>query len=180
MASSEDTSLPRPSPMLPSSWGTEDHRKRSKAARERLSEEGAKAPRMTPRLDANGNAAPPPPPPWFTFVAAVVPALPCMCFVPPSILLMWHPVWVATFYVLPRPVPQLSPMLILCFVVTFRALVHEGWESWTSLLVLTAVIGFLMNLAESALWDTLEPFMVGMPGFGAGQQRTRQGASGGG
>ena len=180
MPSTDSDTLPRPNPVLPPSWGTEDHRRRSKALRERLSLEGARSPRMMPRVDANGSAAPPPPP-WFTFAAAVVPAIPCVCFVPPSVLLMWHPVWVASFYLLPRPVPQLSPMLILCFVVIFRALVHQGWESWAPLLLLTSILGFSMHLAESALWDTVEPFlMFGMFGFGAGRQsvKTRSSASG--
>lgn len=165
--------LPKPHPALPSSWGTEDHQNRSRAAREHLSREGAKAPRITPRVDANGHAAPPPPP-WFTLVAAIVPALPCFCFLPASTLFIWHPVWVLCFYFLPRPVPQLSPMLVLCLAITFRALSIEGWVNWTSLVPLTAVLGFLMDLAESALWDTLEPFLIGMSGFGAGRRVATQ------
>ena len=156
-----------PDPALMASSGTGDHRNRP--FRDPLShEEGAKAPRIMPRVDANAKAVPPPP--WFTFMAAVVPALPCMLFIPARIFVVWHPLWVLAFYFLPRPVPQLSPMLVLCFVVTFRALLHEGWVGWYSLAILTALVGFLMNLAHSAFWDTLEPFLVGTPGFGAGKR----------
>ena len=60
-------------------------------------------------------------------------------------------------------------MLFICLVATWRDLLLAGYESWYSLLPLTAVLGFLMNLAESALWDTLEPFSpLAKAGFGAG------------
>ena len=125
-------------------------------------------PRVVPRVDIAGSASPPPPP-WFTLFAALVPALPYACFAPPLTLLVWLPVYVLIFYTLPRPVPMLTPCVLLCFVVTYRALLLAGWPFWGKL-VLTPPLGFLMNLVDSALWDTIEPFLVGQPGFGRGRQ----------
>ena len=172
--------LPQPRAGLPASWGTEDHRKRAEATREKFKAEGAQVPRFTERVDAAGNPTPPPPPPWFTLVAAIFPAIPVACFVPVSTMFIWLPVWIAAFYLLPRPLGiELSPMLFVCLVVTYRALSHEGW-SGVGLYLLTPILGFLMNLVESALWDTAEPFLVGQPGFGAGTTRVRQVGSGAG
>ena len=138
--------------------------------REEFAAEGAKVPRFSERVDASGNPSPPPPP-WFTFVAGLVPAIPVACFIPLSTILILFPVWVAVFYV-PNPIPAVSPMLILCLMVTYYALSEAGW-SGVLLLLLSALLGFLLNLAESAFWDTLEPFLVGQPGFGAGHNRVR-------
>lgn len=136
--------------------------------RDVLMADGAATPRLMPRSDSAGKPVKPPPP-WFTLVAALVPAVPYTCVLPASTLLLCLPVWIAVFYSLPRPLPQLSPCLILSIGVAARELWHHGWSLvWLSLLSLP--LGFLMNLVESALWDTLEPFLVGKPGFGAGLQ----------
>ena len=136
--------------------------------RERLAAEAAATPRLTPR--------PPPPPPWFTAVAAAVPAVPIAFFLPLSTLACWLPVWVAVFY---GSSTVLRPILTLlgCFVVTYRGLVDEGWTGW-SLYLLTLPIGFLMNLVEGALWDTLEPFLIGQEGFGQGTEKVVQRSTG--
>ena len=57
------------------------------------------------------------------------------------------------------PVPQLQPTLVLCLILTWRALSQEGWTGIT-LLLLSLVLGFLMNLSEAALWDTVEPLLA--------------------
>ena len=146
----------------------QQHRRVAKMKRDVLRADGAAVPRFNQRVDAAGKPAPPPPP-WFTLVAALVPAIPYASVLPLSTLLLWLPVWICAFYYLPRPVAQLSPCLVLCIAVTAGALWQQGWSSrW--LLLLSPTLGFLMNLVESALWDTLEPFLVGKPGFGAGQQ----------
>ena len=157
-----DDGLPRPRAGLPKSWGDDEHRRRAKASRERLRAQGAQFERLAPR-DV------PPPPQWFTLVAAIVPALPYAAFASASAIALWFPVWVACFYIVPRPLPLLSPTLVLCIAVTYHVLSSQGWSGF-GLAVLTPFLGFLMNLAESAFWDTLEPFLVGRPGFGSGRQ----------
>lgn len=68
-------------------------------------------------------------------------------------------------------VPQLSPMFVTCVFVCWRALSSAGWTSWFALPLCSLLLGGLQNLAQSALWDTLEPFLVGDPDHGRGVQR---------
>jgi hypothetical protein len=127
--------------------------------------------------DVEGEATPPPPT-WFTLIAAAVPAIPFSVWVSYQVLLYWLPVWVVTFYALPRKVLRLSPTLLVSMFATHGSLVEARWAGW-SLWVATALLGFLMDLIESALWDSLEPYIIGQKGFGAGsRRRVDQGAGG--
>ena len=116
------------------------------------------------------------PPPWFTLVAALVPALPFAIFLPISLLLWYLPLYVACFYAKERLVryallPPRLPMCIgVCVFASYRGLVAAGWTGW-SLYAVSLICGFLMDLAESALWDTMEPFIFGQEGFGEGKKQ---------
>lgn len=128
--------------------------------------ERAASRRIVPRKD--GLTAPA----WFTLFAAAVPAVPYRFFLPFTTLFVWLPVWVALFFLQLVPAlellyaaRQLSPMLVLCFVVAYRGLSAEGW-SGLSLLVMTLPVGFLQNLVLGALWDTLEPVLCTLTGLG--------------
>ena len=117
------------------------------------------------------------PPFWFTIFAAVLPALPYCAFVRPQPLLLWLPLWVVLFYMrrvhILSPLyalPQLQPMLLMTWVVTWRELTAAGWSMWASRL-LCLPLGFLQNLVQSALWDSFEPLLIGDPTHGVGMVR---------
>ena len=140
----------------------------AQARRAALKAEGEAAPRFVASQRRRA-----PPPPWFTFLAAMVPALPYVIMISASTLVMYFPVYVAVFYlgnaIVPQSMRRVSLCLLLCFFATGRALANNGW-SGIALVLLTVVLGMFMHLAESAMWDTFEPFLVGQPGFGAGTQ----------
>ena len=100
-----------------------------------------------------------PPPPWCTLSISLVQAMPLSLLLPPSLLLKSLLPWVAAFYLLPRPVPQLSPMLLLCIGASYLALSVKGWTGW-ALPLMAVPLGFVMNLVEAGMWDSLEPLLV--------------------
>ena len=120
---------------------------------------------------------PPPPPAWFTLLAAAVPALPFWLFLPLSTLIVWLPVWVAAFYLQRLStgssiIDRIQMPLFGSLYVSYRGLISEGWVGW-KLYVAMWPVGFLMNLVESALWDTFEPFLIGQEGFGQGTAKLK-------
>jgi hypothetical protein len=138
------------------------HKRAAKLKREELTQAGAATPRLIQREK-------PPPPPWFTLVAGLVPAVPYSCFAPASNLLLWLPVYVACYYIFVRSRWNNLVCVLLCVGVTYRALSQMAWSFWARIAG-SPILGFLMHLVESALWDTIEPFLIGQAGFGAGEQ----------
>ena len=68
----------------------------------------------------------------------------------------------------------IKPPLIICAYACHRELIAAGWSSgWSLYFFSLPASTFLMNLVESALWDTLEPKLIGETGFGQGVKRRR-------
>ena len=105
---------------------------------------------------------------WCLF-AASLPAVPFCCFLHPSALLWWFPVWVAVFY-LPMPAMlQDGPKnFMLCTLAVYWSAHADGWSTPRALLG-TVAMAPLMNLTHQALWDAAEPLLIGNPNHGRGR-----------
>ena len=105
---------------------------------------------------------------WCLF-AASLPAVPFCCFLHPSALLWWFPVWVAVFYLpLPAMFQDGPKNFMLCTLAVYWSAHAEGWSTPRALLG-TALLAPLMNLTHQALWDAAEPLLIGNPNHGRGR-----------
>ena len=84
---------------------------------------------------------------WCLF-AASLPAVPFCCFLHPSALLWWFPVWVAVFYLpLPAMFQDGPKNFMLCTLAVYCSAHAEGWSTPRALLG-TAVLAPLMAKLE--------------------------------
>ena len=105
---------------------------------------------------------------WCLF-AALLPAVLFCCFLHPSALLWWFPVWVAVFYLpLPAMLQDGPKNFMLCTVAVYWSAHAEGWST-PRVLLGTVVLAQLMNLTHQALWDAAEPLLIGSPNHGRGR-----------
>jgi len=110
-----------------------------------------------------------PPSALFSLFAAVLPAVPFCCFLHPSALLWWFPVWVAVFYLpMPAMLQEGPKNFMLCTLAVYYSAHAEGWST-PRVLLGTAVLAQLMNLTHQALWDAAEPLLIGSPNHGRGR-----------
>ena len=116
----------------------------------------------------------------FKLVAALIPAIPFVFFVNATYLVIYLPLWVFLFYCQRLTLvylkmedylsPTLSPQMVMCCVVCYRAIEPGGYVwGYVPLMIQAPIAGKFMDLCQSALWDALEPLIIGQEGFGAGR-----------